>query len=149
MAPGALPALETTFLDDSVLDEVLRWLQEQQAQNVLEPYRRGIMQLLHAEHSPSVLAQVVLDMYAAMEACVTTMTDADLATTPELFIQRVPVSAPGQDVLRAYLTYVYTCRQAVQSAETPLAFSLPEVEALVSLTGVFIRLALTTGSRPT
>ena len=146
---GQCMLFETTFLDDSVMDDVILWLQEKKYQNVLEPYRRGIVQFLHAEKSPSALAQVVLDMYAAMDACVANMTYADLSTNQELFINSVPVSAQGQDMLRAYLKYAHTCRQAVQSEKTQLALSLPEVEALIYLTGVFIRLAMTTGSRPT
>lgn len=133
-----------TFLDESLLDEVLIALHEQQYEAVLEPYRRGLTHFLHAEHSPEVLAEVVTDMYTAFAVVVGEITDADLSTNPELFLNKVPVSESYKDVLRAYITYAHECRHMAQG-ETPQRFcSIPEVESFIYLTGIFIRLAMTT-----
>src|SRR5262249_6619308 len=49
---GQFALFDTTFLDESLIDDVLMWLQEKDYQNVLEPYKRGFIQFLHAEKNP-------------------------------------------------------------------------------------------------
>jgi hypothetical protein len=145
---GHFMRFETTFLDHSLTDEVLLWLQETHEQNVLEPYKRGLRQFLHAEQDPEALAHVVIDMYASFEAFVTQTTGADLSTNQELFLDMVHVSAPYKNVLQEYVKYAHACRHAVQTEKTPPSLSLQEVESFIYLTGVFLRLAMTTVSSP-
>lgn len=133
-----------TFLDDSLMDKVLIALHEQQYEAVLEPYRRGLTHFLHAEPSPAVLADVVTNMSTSFAALVGEITDADLSTNPELFLNKVHVSESYKNVLRAYITYANECRQRAQGENPQRFFSIPEVESFIYLTGIVIRLALTT-----
>jgi hypothetical protein len=133
-----------TFLDESLVDEVLIALHEPQYEAVLEPYRRGLTQFRHAEHSPAVLADVVTNMSTAFAALVGEIMEADLSTHPELLLNKVPVSASYKNVLRAYITYANECRQMAQGEHPQRCFSLPEVESFIYLTGMVIRLVLTT-----
>ena len=77
---------DPTCLDESLIDDVLGWLQEKQAPNVLALYRRGLRHFLYGEKHPDGLADVVIDMYTVFEALVKDITYADLSTTQECFI---------------------------------------------------------------
>ena len=143
---GQFILTDPTCLDESLINDVLGWLQEKQAPNVLAPYRRGLMHFLNGEKYPEMLADIVIDMYTSFEALVKNITYADLSTSQELFINKIKVSEHYKNVLREYIKYAHTCRQAVQLGKIPLALSIHEVESFIYLTGVFIRLALTTVS---
>jgi hypothetical protein len=71
------------YLDDKLVNDVLAWLSKKGYENVMTPYKKGLEHFLHAEQRPELLADVVTDMYEAMEALskiVTKRPDNDLSS---------------------------------------------------------------------
>lgn len=132
------------FLDETLVDDVFRWLQEKNYENVLEPYRRGLAYFLQAENHPEMLADVVTEIYTSFEELVKNITNTDLSTNKELFINTIKVSYQYKNLLREYIKYANECNNAVQLGENHHSLSLYEVESFIYLTGIFIRLAMTT-----
>lgn len=136
-------------LDAGLVNDPLRWLRQADMHNVLTPYEKGLGHLLVATQRPEVLADVITDMYEALEALaknVTGRAGSDLSGNRELFIAKVKASAAYKKLLADYISYANEFRHAAELGTSKPTTSLPEVESFVYLTGVFIRLAISAGA---
>lgn len=132
-------------LDESLVNEPLRWLREKKYESVLEPFSKGLAHFLQAESDPKRRYDVITDMYESLEALSKIITERptqDLAANAELFIKKVKASKEYKRILKEYISYAQNFRHAVEEARKRPEVSIRECESFVYLTGVFIRLAI-------
>ncbi len=133
------------YLDDKLVNDVLTWLSKKGYETVMTPYGKGLDHFLHAEQRPELLADVVTDMYEALEALskiVTKRPDNDLSSNRELFIKAVYASPEYKKILKEYIDYANEFRHAAEEGRKKPSLSIREVESFIYLTGVFLRLAM-------
>jgi hypothetical protein len=141
-ANGQFVQYDVTFLDERLIDHVLRWLQEQNYENVLKPYRQGLRSFVHAKQHPEERAHVVTAMSEAFAALAKNMmkrSDADLDANKDLFIKAFNASHGYNDLLSAYIEYAKTMRQTTQFGRAQRSLSIHEVEFFIYLTSIFVR----------
>lgn len=141
---GRFRRSEARLLDESLVNDPLRWLRAKGMETVYAPFQKGLGHLLHAQRDPSLLADVVTDAYEALEALAKIVTgrDADLSATREAFIKAVKASDEYKVLLQVYISYANSFRHAAELGRSKPAISLREAESFVYMTGVFIRLAM-------
>lgn len=135
------------LLDEHLVNESLRWLAEPKYKSVRQPFEKGLAHYLEAQNRPDRLADVVTDMYEALEALakiVTGRPNKDLSANAERFISAVNVSHRYKTLLKNYIIYGNEFRHAEREGKPRPPLSEPEVEAFIYLTGLFIRLAIRT-----
>lgn len=129
------------LLDQSLVNEPMRWLSAPRYQAVLEPFQRGLSHYLAGR-----LADTVTDMYEAVEALARVVTERnrELSSNREMFISSIGASDYYKQLLRDYIAYANQYRHAAQQDRPRPPLSEPEVESFIYLTGLFIRLAIRT-----
>lgn len=132
------------LLDESLVNEPLHWLSEPKYNTVYDPFEKGLSHYLEAEKKPHVLADVVTDMYEAVEALARIVTgkNKDLSGNQQSFIKAISASDYYKGLLKDYISYANQYRHAVRLGQPRLTLSEPEVESFIYLTGLFIRLAI-------
>jgi hypothetical protein len=133
------------LLDESLVNDPLLWLRSSGYETVRTPFEKGLNYFLHASKRPELLADVVTDMYEALEALAKILTnrpDKDLSGNRELFLSKVKASEDYKQLLKDYIEYANKFRHAVKDGQSRPALSPKEVESFVYLTGLFIRLAI-------
>ncbi len=127
------------LLDESLVNEPLRWLSDPTYQTVLAPFQRGLSHYLEDR-----LSDAVTDMYETVEALARILTgkDNDLSGNRESFIKSIKVSYHYKRLLKNYIEYGSEFRHAERLNRPRPKLTEPEVEAFVYLTGLFIRLAI-------
>lgn len=136
------------LLDERLVNEELRWLRTPGLESVLQPFEKGLGHFVHAQKRPELLADVVTDMYEALEALagiITGRPDKDLSANRELFISTVNASEAYKKILREYIDYANQFRHAAKEGKPKPPLSEREVESFMYLTGLFIRLAIGVG----
>lgn len=56
------------LLDDKLVNDILDWLRDKRYSSVLAPFEKGLDHFLHSDKRPDLLADIVTDMYEALEA---------------------------------------------------------------------------------
>lgn len=138
-----------SLLDEHLVNESLRWLAEPKYMSVRQPFEKGLSHYLEAQNRPDRLADVITDMYEAVEALakiVTGRSGKDLSGNVERFISEVNASKHYKTLLRNYISYGNEFRHAEREGRPRPPLSEPEVESFIYLTGLFIRLAIRTTS---
>jgi hypothetical protein len=136
--PGAF------LLDSGLVNKSLRWLAAPQYKTVYQPLEKGLSHYRESVKKPERLADVVTDIYEAMEALAKIVSgkSKDLSANSELFISKVGGSEHHKVMLKAYIAYANDFRHA---ADPKLGRPIPspiEVENFIYLTGLFIRFAI-------
>lgn len=135
------------LLDEHLVNEPLRWLSEPKYKSVRQPFEKGLSHYLEAQNRPDRLADVITDMYEAVEALAKIITgrhNKDLSGNAERFISEVNTSKHYKTLLRDYISYGNEFRHAEREGRPRPPLSEPEVESFIYLTGLFIRLAVRT-----
>jgi hypothetical protein len=133
------------LLDEGLVNESLRWLSDQNYQNVLQPYSKGLEHFLQASKRPELLSDVITDMYEALEALAKIITGRetkDLSANAQLFIKEVSASEAYKNILKEYIAYANNFRHAATGSRMKPDLTSDEVESFIYLTGIFIRLAM-------
>jgi hypothetical protein len=133
------------LLDEELVNKSLHWLGEKNYETVLQPFTKGLEHFLQSQKRPEVLADVITDMYEAVEALAKIITgrqDKDLSANRELFLKQVKASDAYKVLLKDYIEYANNFRHALKQEEKRPPLSVAEVESFVYLTGIFIRLAI-------
>lgn len=133
------------LLDDELVNKSLHWLGDKKYETVLAPFSKGLAHFVQSQKRPELLADVITDMYEAVEALAKIITgrqDKDLSANRELFLRRVRASDAYKVLLKEYIEYANNFRHALKEGEKRPALSVAEVESFVYLTGIFIRLAI-------
>jgi hypothetical protein len=133
------------LLDDQLVNKPLHWLGDKKYGTVLAPFSKGLHHFVEAQKRPELLADVITDMYEALEALAKIITgrqDKDLSANRELFLKQVKASDAYKVLLKDYIEYANNFRHALKEGEKRPALSEGEVESFVYLTGIFIRLAM-------
>lgn len=131
------------LLDEKLVNENLRWLENPEYESVYTPFVKGLSHFLKAEKDPKLLYDVITDMYEAVEGLskiVTGKHDKDLSANAELFISKIKVSPNYKKILKEYISYANDFRHALKKGQKRPKLSMNEVESFVYLTGLFIRL---------
>lgn len=134
-------------LDEHLVNKPLRWLSEPKYKSVRQPFEKGLSHYLEAQNRPDRLADVITDMYEAVEALakiVTGRPGKDLSGNVERFISEINASKHYKALLRNYISYGNEFRHAEREGRPRPPLSEPEVESFIYLTGLFIRLAIRT-----
>jgi hypothetical protein len=132
------------LLDEALANDPLRWLRAAGHQTVVTPFEKGLRHLVDAPKRPELTTDVVTDMYEALEALakiVTGRPEKDLSANRELFLARVKASEEYKRIMREYIEYANNFRHAATKAPKPHV-SLAEAESFTYLTGLFLRLAM-------
>lgn len=90
------------LLDDRLVNDPLHWLSDPQYKSVHDPFEKGLSHFVESQNRPKLLADVVTDMYEAVEAVakvVTKKSNIHLATGYELFISKVRAFRERQPTL--------------------------------------------------
>lgn len=132
------------LLDENLVNEPLRWLSDPKYESVYDPFSKGLSHYLEATNKPERLADVITDMYEAVEALARIVTgkDRDLSGNRETFIKSIRASDHYRRLLKDYVEYGSEFRHAVRLGKPRPTLSEPEVESFIYLTGLFIRLAI-------
>lgn len=133
------------LLDETLVNEPLRWLADPAYRNVLIPFEKGLKHFLEGDKEPERLADAITDMYEATEALAKIVTEKpakDLSALREEFISKLGLPEPYKRMLREYIDYGCEFRHAREQRK-PRTWPAPhEAEGFVYLTGLFIRLAI-------
>ncbi len=99
---------------------------------------------LKSQQNPELRADVITDMYEALEATAKIVTGSkkDLSGLQELFIKKVEASDGYKRMLREYVRYAGDFRHAIEEGSKRPEISAKETESFIYLTGLFIRLAI-------
>jgi hypothetical protein len=133
------------LLDEKLVNDVLGTLGVKGHDGVLVPFKKGLDHFLHSVKKPELLADVITDMYEALEALAKIITgrDKDLSANAELLISKLNVSEEYKPILKAYIGYANEFRHAAEMGQKKAIPSPQEVESFIYLTGLFVRLAMT------
>jgi len=139
------------LLDEALLNENLKWLQDQTLHAVLVPFEKGLRHFLEAHRQSEKLADTVTDMYEALEAMAKLVTgrEDDLSGNREKFISMLKLSEYYKKMLRDYIEYANQYRHAVKPGEKREPPKRNEVVAFFYTTGLFIRLSIQQLTSPT
>jgi hypothetical protein len=132
------------LLDDTLVNESLKWLREKNYRAVLAPFEKGLEHLLRARAKPELLLDVVTDAYEALEALAKILTGKDrtLDANRELFLSKVNASDEYKKILHQYCEYAHNFRHGAIDPTKKRSIAYSEAESFVYLTGVFLRLAI-------
>jgi hypothetical protein len=132
------------LLDETLVNENLRWLSDLKYTDVLAPFEKGLHHFIEAQKQPEKLSDVITDVYEALEALAKIVTgrDKDLSGNAELFVSELKLSDHYSAMLKAHISYANEYRHAPKQGRKRKAPLLNEVEAFVYTTGLFIRLAI-------
>lgn len=132
------------LLDERLVNESLRWLDESKYDSVRKPFEKGLSHYLEATNKPERLADAVTDMYEATEALARIVlgNDKRMSANTEAFVKKLRVSNHYQRLLKEYAEYSHEFRHADKQNRPRPELSEPEVEAFIYLTGIFVRLAI-------
>ena len=131
-------------LDEKLVNDALGFLTSKGHDGVLTPFRKGLDHFLHSVKNPERLADVITDMYEALEALAKIITgrDKDLSANAELLISKLNVSEEYKPILKAYIAYANEFRHAAENGQKKGIPPRQEVESFIYLTGLFVRLAM-------
>lgn len=130
-------------LDDELVNEPLRWLDDPNLSSIREPYAKAIKHYLESMDSPEKLSDTGTDLYEALEAAaklVTQRESKDLSANAELFTSKLNLSRHFGQILKNYIEFANQFRHAAAPGKPRGIPSRNEVEAFLYLTGIFLRL---------
>jgi hypothetical protein len=131
------------LLDEELVNEPMKWLNEPKYKNVLQPFQKGLKHYLEAIKDRSKLPDTVTDMYEALEALarIVNGNDKNLSANATQFVDNLGLSEYYTKMLNEYCHYAHQYRHAVRQAKGRIPPKPQEVEAFIYTTGLFIRLA--------
>jgi hypothetical protein len=132
------------MLDEKLVNDVLGMFTSKKYEGALTPFHKGLDLFLHSTKKPELLLDVITDMFEALEALAKIVTgkDAKLDANQELFIATVKASGAYKPILKAYIAYAHAFRHAAEKGQKKAVPSHQEVESFIYLTGLFLRLAM-------
>ena len=142
---GAFWPSGAKVLDEALVNENLKWLDDKDYQDVRAPFEKGLRHFLEAMQKPERLGDAVTDVYEAVEAIAKRVTgrDRDLSANAEMFINKLKLSDYYKKMLKDYISYANDYgRHAAKLGEEKKVLKRNEVEAFIYTSGLFIRLAV-------
>lgn len=141
---GAFWPSGAKLLDEALVNENLKWLDDKGYHDVRVPFEKGLRHFLEAIQKPERLGDTVTDVYEAVEALAKRITgrDKDLSANAELFISKLKLSDHYKRMLKDYIEYANEYRHAAELGKRKKPLLRNEVEAFVYTSGLFIRLAV-------
>lgn len=132
------------LLDSGLVNENLTWLQPYP--KVLEPFDKGLRELLQARNNSEKLKDVVRDTYEALEAFARIVCnnkkEKGFSDNEGEFISILNLNDHYKSMLKSYIVYANKFRHADRDKSPRPPLDYAEVEAFVYLTGLFIRLGI-------
>lgn len=142
--PAGAPAL-----DDALVNDPLNLLNTAEYEEVAKAFQNGLNHLLHSIKNENLLANVVADMYKALEGLfkIVCGNNKGINANRDSFIKTLSLNPSYNEMLDAYIDYAnLMARHASEQGQARPPLPRKEVEAFVYLTGLFIRLALSKDS---
>src|SRR5262249_17840803 len=102
------------LLDERLINEPLHWLREPKYENVLKPFEKGLTHWMEANKDPTRYADVITDMYEALEAVakIVTTRNADLSGNREKFASELRLPEQYKRMLKEYDSFANEYRHA-------------------------------------
>jgi predicted site-specific integrase-resolvase len=132
-------------LDETLINDVLEWLDEKEYRTVSIPFTKGIRLLIEAVNNEEKRRDVIRDMYEALEALsmiITGRTKKDLSSNMEKYLSQAKISDEYRRIFKEYIVYANRIRHATGKNDNLFHISYREVESFVYLTGIFIRISM-------
>jgi len=132
------------LLDERLVNDTLGFMATKGYEGALAPFRKGLDHFLHSTKKPELLADVITDMYEALEALAKIITgrDKELSANAKILISKLNVSEDYKPILKAYIAYANEFRHAAEKGQKKTIPQRQEVESFIYLTGLFVRLAM-------
>ncbi|MHB8481693.1 MAG: hypothetical protein ACYDBV_02990 [Nitrospiria bacterium] len=132
------------ILDDALVNDSLKWLQEKGLKNILIPFNKALLHYSESIRHPEKLKDVLTDMYESLEAAAKWVTgrDKDLSANAELLISKLKLSEHHKTMLDGYIKYANQFRHGTGAMRSSPSIDKAEAENFIYLTGVFIRFAI-------
>lgn len=137
------------ILDQALVSDPLNLLDTQTYKGVSDAFSKGLDHFLHSTQNPSLLADVITDMYDSLEglAKIVCGNDKGINANRDALITELALHPSYRKMLSEYIDYAnLIARHAGEKGRAKPMPSRKEVEAFVYLTGVFIRVALSQNS---
>lgn len=132
-------------LDEKLVNDVLGIISSSQYKGVSDSFEKGLGHFLNSLKKPELLADVLRDMYEALEALAKIICgkDRDLSANRESFVSELKLADSYKRMLKEYIGYAndFARHAGPDGKQKPLP-ARREVEGFMYLTGLFIRLAL-------
>lgn len=139
-------------LDDGLVNDVLDWCKGPNLESIRKPLKKAIGDLLEVKRNPERGADIVGDVYEAVEAAGKWLTGSDkpLSGNRETIVAALGIHKYFDDLLLAFINWGNQYRHAGGAKRPkPAAIHYPEAEAYLYQGGLIIRLILTArGSAP-
>ncbi len=131
-------------LDEGLVNEPLQWLSGPEYKGVLDAFQKGLDHFLRSQNNPKLRADVITDMYEAVEALAKKVAgnDKDLSANRQQFLKKVKASEDYKKILKEYIDFACKFRHAPGDKRPKPRISEKETESFIYLTGLFIRLAM-------
>jgi hypothetical protein len=148
---GKFHATGAKELDDALVNDVLVWLRNPIYVTVRQPFEKSLDHLLRARAKPELLSDVITDAYEALEALAKIVTGKDqgLDAIQNLFLKQISASEEYTQILneclKKYRPFAHKFRHGAASPEKRPSIGYAETESFVYLTGLFIRLVVSSG----
>lgn len=132
------------LLDDGLVAEPLKWLDNPKYLNVLKPFESGLRLYMEANIDPSKLAKVAEDMCEASEALarIVCNNNSSINDNIEELVTKLQLAKNYEKILKEYVSYSNRYRHAGNKDKPKEPPNPNEIEALIYLTGLFIRLSI-------
>ncbi len=129
-------------LDEALVNDVLNWLDEDRFTNVKAPFQKALSHYLESTKKPELLADVITDMYEALEAfaMVVTGKDKDLSANKDLLIKKLKLGDIYKKMLKDYISYACEYRHGLNESENRTIPKEQEVEAFIYQTGLYYKI---------
>jgi len=137
----------SALLDEKAVNDVLGLLNNPDHAGAAQAFHLGLDHFVHSIRKPSLLSDVIIRMHEALEATAKVVCDnnKELSGNAEAFISKLKLPDPYKHILKEYIKYANKLhRHAGEEGKSKSLPSHREVEAFVYLTGLLIRLSLST-----
>ncbi|MBA7483853.1 hypothetical protein ES707_19370 [subsurface metagenome] len=132
------------LLDEELVNKNLQWLADKKYDTVLEPFNKGLRHLLESNKNPTLLSDVITDVYESLEsmAKIVVGNDRELSGNKNSFIKALDLNENYKRMFSEYIDYGCQYRHAAKKGTIKQLPKPNEVEAFLYMTGLFLRLSI-------
>ncbi|MHA1919159.1 MAG: hypothetical protein ACTSWX_05380 [Promethearchaeota archaeon] len=132
------------LLDEKLVNDVLNCLNTRDHENILNPFNNGLKKYSKSLKDKTNLKDVIDYMYEALEAFARYKigNNKNLSANRDQLIKKLKLNDYYKKMLEYYICYTCSFRHAERDIDPRPEIKKHEIEALIYLTGLFIRLGM-------